>query len=419
MNRERPEDPPSAPSSAAGEVAELPGLYGPFAFPEKLLQKLWLLRLFDRERACLIDGRRLEVLSPGRWNLLGGPDFRGARLRLDGRETVGDVEVHFRAEDWHRHGHEHDAAYADVVLHVILYEPAAGAQPPRTARGEALPQFALLPWLQCALEEFAADDALESVNRRRGMQLAEQLLELPLAERRERVRAAAERRWRQKVHFAGVRCGRLGWDEACHQTALEILGYRFNRAPMLAVATRWPRECWVRERPTPEDLWAAGEPVWQRQAVRPANHPRARLAQYDRWLRLRPDWPVRLQRWAESAATVPRGAAEASPAEIRRSAALGAWRKRLAEDVTGGAVGGARLQTLIANGFLPLLAAVSGRDAFGRWFCDVAGEVGPSLPDALRLAGLCDGRRFPLCEGLAQGALQLSLDSAESPRALH
>jgi len=35
----------------------------------------------------------------GAWNLQGGPDFRGARLVLDGREITGDVEVHFHTAD--------------------------------------------------------------------------------------------------------------------------------------------------------------------------------------------------------------------------------------------------------------------------------------------------------------------------------
>lgn len=88
-----------------GHVEELQGLYGPYAFPEKLLQKIWLLGYFDTRGARLADGRMLEVLAPGRWNLLGGPDFRGAKLRIDGRELIGDVEVHFHAHDWERHRH--------------------------------------------------------------------------------------------------------------------------------------------------------------------------------------------------------------------------------------------------------------------------------------------------------------------------
>src|SRR5215217_3600747 len=89
-------------------VAEIQGLYGSFSFPEKLLQKIWLRGDFDRASAITSDGRRVRVLHPGKWNLLGGPDFTGARLRFMDeplREIHGDIEVHLRAADWDAHGH--------------------------------------------------------------------------------------------------------------------------------------------------------------------------------------------------------------------------------------------------------------------------------------------------------------------------
>jgi hypothetical protein len=51
-------------------VAEIQGLYGPFTFTERLLQKIWLRGEFDAAHAIAEDGRTLRILSPGRWNLL-------------------------------------------------------------------------------------------------------------------------------------------------------------------------------------------------------------------------------------------------------------------------------------------------------------------------------------------------------------
>src|SRR3954449_10774487 len=94
------------------ELAEIQGLYGAFSFPEKLLQKIWLRGDFSRAAAVLTDGRAIRTVHPGKWNLLGGPDFRAARLCFgDGAEIVGDVEVHLHASDWDAHGHARDAAY--------------------------------------------------------------------------------------------------------------------------------------------------------------------------------------------------------------------------------------------------------------------------------------------------------------------
>ena len=78
-------------------LAEIQGLYGSFSFPERLLQKIWLRGDFDRTKAVTCDGRPVRVIHPGKWNLLGGPDFGSARLRFSdtpGRETIGDVELH-------------------------------------------------------------------------------------------------------------------------------------------------------------------------------------------------------------------------------------------------------------------------------------------------------------------------------------
>lgn len=85
---------------------------------EMLYQYIWKYGLAGTDLRT-IDGRRVEVLRPGRHNSDAGPDFTGARLRIDGVEWGGNVEVHVRASDWFRHHHEEDTAYSNVILHVV------------------------------------------------------------------------------------------------------------------------------------------------------------------------------------------------------------------------------------------------------------------------------------------------------------
>ena len=395
-------------------VAEIQGLYGPFIFTERLLQKIWLRGEFDPARAATEDGRPLRVVQAGRWNLLGGPDFRNARLRVGDGILAGDIEMHLHAGDWAAHAHAADRAYDHVVLHVVLFPPAPGEQA-RRADGSAIPTLVLLPLLLHDLEEYAAEDAMETLTSRADWRAAEELARLPAAEARSVLLVHAEGRWRQKVYFARRRVDRLGWSEACHHTALEILGYRFNRAPMLKVAARVPLAAWSAGLADIEALFAVEQARWNLQGVRPANSPRVRLRQYADWTRLQPGWPDQLTKLA--------GEFPGLPVEEKTSQTVG-WRKRLnlpklralvARAITSGSVNGTRLDNLICDGFLPLLSARTEHNHSGVWFHWYAGDLPPRLKTALRSLGVFDRRAQPACHGFAQGLLGWMLARESGP----
>jgi hypothetical protein len=385
-------------------VAEIQGLYGPFTFTERLLQKIWLRGEFDAVHAVAEDGRPLRIVHPGRWNLLGGPDFRQARLLLGGEDLAGDVELHLHAGDWAAHAHAVDCAYAEVVLHVVLFPPAPGEQA-RRADGRPIPTLVLLPLLLHDLEEYAAEDAVEILANRTDWRATEELARMPGPEVRGVLFAQAEERWRQKVRFARRRVARLGWTGACHHAALEILGYRFNRAPMLKTAARAPLADWVGGAVDVASLFAAEASTWTLQGVRPANHPRGRLGQYAIWTRARPDWPEQLVRLGDAPNLLPVEGGAWPTSIVRRRAALPALRTRIATEITADAVGGSRLDNLVCDGFLPLLATRSGRDLFPLWFHWLVGDLPPRLHLVLKSLAVFDGHAQPACHGLAQGLL--------------
>jgi hypothetical protein len=49
-------------------------------------------------------------------------------LAADGARVCGDIELHLRPGNWRAHGHQHDARYNAVMLHVVV---ARGASPER------------------------------------------------------------------------------------------------------------------------------------------------------------------------------------------------------------------------------------------------------------------------------------------------
>lgn len=102
---------------------------------ESFLHFLWRWRRFDAQTLRTTDGQSLEILHPGEWNGHAGPDFFNARVRIGDTIWAGNVEMHLRASEWMLHRHSTDAAYNNVVLHVVLEED----QPVARASGERIP----------------------------------------------------------------------------------------------------------------------------------------------------------------------------------------------------------------------------------------------------------------------------------------
>ncbi len=387
-------------STSEPAVAEIQGIYGPFVFSEKLLQKIWAQGAYDQSQLCTTDGVKVRVINPGQWNLLAGPDFKHAQLRIgEENEKVGEVEIHLRAEDWEAHGHAGDAAYDNVVLHVVLF-PLRIGHVTRNGKGEPIPTLVLLPWLHHDLEEYAAEAAVETLANQSEIRVRDILLQTPAAD----LLAAATMRWEQKCHFAALRIAKAGWTEACHQMAMEILGYRYNRVPMLSIAMRHRLSDWGAPFDLNlDDLIHQEASRWNVSGVRPANHPRKRLGQYQSWTRACPDWPQRL---AELAAELPTTSADESTKLVRRAKNMRQWRNRLGLEISGSAIGGTRLDNMICDGFLPLVASRLGDiNLFGLWYHWFLGDVPKRLITILHETETPDKSPLILSHGRVQGLL--------------
>lgn len=102
---------------------------------EEFLHYLWRVAAFDLRDLKTTDGRSIQILHFGTHNTNAGPDFSGARLRIDGMEWAGNVEMHVKASEWYDHQHQDDPAYENVILHVVLEEDQAVY----LANGERIP----------------------------------------------------------------------------------------------------------------------------------------------------------------------------------------------------------------------------------------------------------------------------------------
>ncbi len=92
---------------------------------EDLLHFVWKYQKLPGPNCKSSKGENIVILNPGMHNHNAGPDFFNAKLQIGGQLWAGNVEMHVKASDWYAHGHETDANYDNVILHVVWEDDVA------------------------------------------------------------------------------------------------------------------------------------------------------------------------------------------------------------------------------------------------------------------------------------------------------
>lgn len=103
------------------------------------MQYVWEYRLWNKPSLQTTDGRTVSIIDPGIINHDAGPDFFNGKIIIDGQEWAGNIEIHYKASDWYRHGHDHDHAYDSVILHVVEISDTEVTRPD----GHTIPQIVM------------------------------------------------------------------------------------------------------------------------------------------------------------------------------------------------------------------------------------------------------------------------------------
>lgn len=201
---------------------------------ERLMQYVWQHRLFPPRGLTTVDGVRVSVIDQGRINTGPGPDFFNAKVMIGGRLWAGDIEIHVRASDWHRHGHDSDPAYDSVILHVVDRDDTMI----RRRNGETIPQLAL----PCSPEfgdryRLLTDRAPGPVLACRhviGTMAPVHILDWISALALERLHSKADRITQMLGQYAG------DWDQAAFVTLARALGFGINSEPFERLAMSVP-----------------------------------------------------------------------------------------------------------------------------------------------------------------------------------
>ena len=206
---------------------------------EAFLHYVWQHQMFasreHTEHDCGLtttDGQPVVVLHAGEPNHDAGPDFFNARLRINGLEWAGNVEIHIHSSDWNVHRHQRDAAYNNVILHVV-YEHDADIV---LQNGKIPPTLELKPYLHPSLvsnyETLMAPSAANAIpcSGRVGEVPSFMLtsyLERLTVERIE-AKAATVRRLLEESHG--------GWEQTCYWLLARYFGGKVNALPFELLA---------------------------------------------------------------------------------------------------------------------------------------------------------------------------------------
>jgi hypothetical protein len=395
------------PGIAPGRgVAETAGPYATsVGWTERHLQCVWSDAALRPAGLVTLDREPVEVEDPGRWNLEAGPDFLDAVLRVgpERRRIVGDVEVHIRPADWSQHGHGADARYGRVAAHVTYFPSAT---PP-----EGLPDRCLRVALRDALlarPAFAFEDIDVSAYPHAVLPLTPRPCAAALGGDPDRARGLLASAGACRF---GQRCLRIGARiesgaeprQLFYEEFMAALGYKQNQAAFRQLAHALPLASWTTDRPAEFhyarllgaagllpaadgvsddaarrflralwDTWwrdpAPAPPAairWRLDGLRPANHPRRRLAAAAAVFADGDGVDATLRALA---ATAPDEFHAAVAAWMRQRAVMPHWESR--QTLTGPAgerpaalLGAARTAALCNNVIAPFLAVTAGLPA--------------------------------------------------------
>ncbi len=206
--------------------------------PEIVLHYIWEHCLWAGFEQQTTDGKSVEILSVGEHNRDAGPDYSHARVRIEGKEWVGNIEIHVCASDWTKHRHHLDSAYDNVILHVVRIAD----KPVYNSKGELVPQCALnYPSDKDYLTRlFESAQQMDSAVARIGC--AEQLLRDP---------NLLTEGWRKTLLYKRLECKRASierlleitkgsWEHALYISLARNFGFHTNSLPFEQLAINTP-----------------------------------------------------------------------------------------------------------------------------------------------------------------------------------
>lgn len=204
-------------------------------FAEELLHYIWKFRLYNINNLSTANGDRLHVFSPGTQHHHAGPDFQNAKIQIGETLWAGNVEIHIRATDWLKHGHNQDQAYQNVILHVVYQNDQEiynkeGTAIPVLVLEERIPDALLLRYqnlMYANQEAFPCEKLIGRIDDFIKQNWLDRMLVQRLEEKSEAV-------------LKTIALLKGNWEEAFYQTLAANFGFKVNALPFELLAKSLP-----------------------------------------------------------------------------------------------------------------------------------------------------------------------------------
>lgn len=203
---------------------------------EDFLHFIWQFSYFNTPDLFTTDGDKITIHKPGYWNHDAGPDFQEALIEIEGVRLAGSIEMHLKSSDWFLHHHEKDAAYKNVILHVLWEKNEEELNLP-TLELKSIVDLGLIHKYQNLL---ASNEKVLCASQLKNVSSIVQLnmLDATLVERYER----------KTKEVLDLHVSNDNWSETIYQVLMRYMGFKVNNAAFLQLSNAIPLKVLLKHR---------------------------------------------------------------------------------------------------------------------------------------------------------------------------
>ncbi len=206
---------------------------------ESFLYYIWKNQQFDAQNLRTDTQKNVKILEIGTQNTQGGADFQDAKLLIDEQIWFGTIEIHVKTSDWHKHQHQKNKQYNNVILHLVWEDDinSENIKPENLILrhdGTTIPTLSL----KNRVKPYFVQNFLALNNQKNTILCQSQLQNVPDLYRFQALDKSLAQRLEQKADFVRdlLNQNEQDWEETAFQVLAKNFGFKTNAEPFLRLA---------------------------------------------------------------------------------------------------------------------------------------------------------------------------------------